>query len=236
MSKLRNRPEGRQRARQRGRVPTSSTSQRPKQRTCPYAVVKRSDCADSSPKAVSQSITNLAARNECGDERGSGLALLFRMNETADHSEEQSRLTAEEARERTWAGRGFLREIFLGNLRFEWIFPFPITEIRPHALAFLERLKLFLETKVDSEAIDRTGEYPPDVLRELAALGALGMKIPEEFGGLGFTNVEYARALELCAQYDANIVALLSAHQSIGVPQPLMQFGTEAQKRKYLPR
>jgi alkylation response protein AidB-like acyl-CoA dehydrogenase len=158
------------------------------------------------------------------------------MNRTAASSEEYSRQTAEEARERTWAGRSFLREIFLGNFRFEWISPFPETEIRPRALSFLERLKLFLETEVDSEVIDRTGKYPPEVLKGLAELGAFGMKIPTEFGGLGFTNVEYSRALELCAQYDANIVALLSAHQSIGVPQPLMQFGTEEQKRKYLPR
>jgi alkylation response protein AidB-like acyl-CoA dehydrogenase len=129
-----------------------------------------------------------------------------------------------------------LREIFLGNFHFEWIFPFPRTDIRPQASAFLETLKHFLETEVDSEEIDRTGEYPPNVLVGLARLGAFGMKIPEEYGGLGFTNVEYSRALELCAQYDANVVALLSAHQSIGVPQPLMQFGTEAQKKKYLPR
>jgi alkylation response protein AidB-like acyl-CoA dehydrogenase len=157
------------------------------------------------------------------------------MNDLAS-SEEESRLTAEEARQRAWAGRSFLREIFLGNFRFDWISPFPLTEVRPDALTFLERLKLFLETEVDSEAIDRTGKYPPEVLRGLAKLGAFGMKIPTEFGGLGFNTVEYSRALELCAQYDANVVALLSAHQSIGVPQPLMQFGTEAQKRKYLPR
>jgi alkylation response protein AidB-like acyl-CoA dehydrogenase len=158
------------------------------------------------------------------------------LSQTSQTSETASREVAEEARERTWAGKSFLREIFLGNFRFEWITPFPRADIRLRAQGFLEKLKAFLETAVDSEAIDRTGHYPPEVLRGLAELGAFGMKIPEEFGGLGFTSTEYSRALELCAQYDANIVALLSAHQSIGVPQPLLQFGTQAQKEKYLPR
>jgi alkylation response protein AidB-like acyl-CoA dehydrogenase len=158
------------------------------------------------------------------------------MNDSAATSEEHSRQVAEDARERTWAGRSFLREIFLGRLYFEWISPFPRTEIRESAARFLQYLQDFFEAEVDSEAIDRTGKYPEHVLRGLSKLGAFGMKIPQEFGGLGFTNVEYARALELCGRYDANIVALLSAHQSIGVPEPLMLFGTESQKQKYLPR
>jgi alkylation response protein AidB-like acyl-CoA dehydrogenase len=158
------------------------------------------------------------------------------MTENAAISEEHSRQVAEDAREQVWAGRSFLREIFLGRLHFEWISPFPRTEIGERAATFLGRLQDFLEAEVDSEAIDRTGEYPEHVLQGLAKLGAFGMKIPREFGGLGFTNVEYARALELCGRYDANIVALLSAHQSIGVPEPLMLFGTDAQKQKYLPR
>lgn len=158
------------------------------------------------------------------------------MSAHTETSEEASRTVAEEARERSWAGRSFMREVFLGNFRFEWVSPFPRTDVRLEVQRFLVRLKAFLEAEVDSEEIDRTGEYPPRVIDGLRRLGAFGMKIPTEFGGLGFTNVEYARALELCAQYDASIVALLSAHQSIGVPQPLVQFGTDEQKKKYLPR
>ena len=70
----------------------------------------------------------------------------------------------------------------------------------------------------------------------LRKLGAFGMKIAEEYGGLGFNQVEYTHALELIGQYDANVIAVLCAHQSIGLPQPLKLFGTEAQKKKYLPR
>ena len=62
------------------------------------------------------------------------------------------------------------------------------------------------------------------------------MKIPKEYGGLGFTNVEYPKVMQLVGSYDGNLSALLSAHQSIGVPQPLKLFGTDEQKKKYLPR
>ena len=89
---------------------------------------------------------------------------------------------------------------------------------------------------MDPVAIDTTGEYPPHVVDGLRRLGAFGMKIPTEYGGLGFTNVEYNRVMTLLGSLDGNIAALLSAHQSIGVPQPLKLFGTEEQKKKFLPR
>lgn len=151
-------------------------------------------------------------------------------------NEVESRRVAEEAREREWAGRGVLREIFLGRFHFGWIEHFPETAIREPAREFLVRLRTFLEQRVDSARIDQTGEYPEHVIQGLRELGAFGMKIPVAYGGLGFNIVEYARAIELCAEYDGNIVALLSAHQSIGVPQPIELFGTEEQKRNYLPR
>src|SRR5262249_38995979 len=97
-------------------------------------------------------------------------------------------------------------------------------------------LEQFLRDYVDPIAIDRTGEYPAEVIAGLKRLGAFGMKIPKEYGGLGFSNFEYCRAMELIGSYDANILALLSPHQSIGVPQPLKIFGAPEQKRKYLPR
>ena len=67
-------------------------------------------------------------------------------------------------------------------------------------------------------------------------MGAFGVKIPTEYGGLGLSQVNYGRAAMLLGSWDANLTALVSAHQSIGVPQPLLLFGTEEQKKKYLPR
>jgi hypothetical protein len=157
--------------------------------------------------------------------------------ETQAASESESRRVAEQSRQEAWEGRGFLRELFLGRLALDLIHPFPDAgKERPEFARFVDDLRTFLREEVDPVAIDRSGEYPPPVLDGLRRLGAFGMKISKEYGGLGFTVSEYCRAMELVGSYDGNIAAVLSAHQSIGVPQPLKLFGTDAQKARYLPR
>jgi alkylation response protein AidB-like acyl-CoA dehydrogenase len=152
-------------------------------------------------------------------------------------TEAEARQVAEEARESEWTAPSFLKEIFLGNFRLDLVHPFPkAPQERPEFRAFLDRLEKFLREKVDSDAIDRDGKIPPSVVAGLAELGAFGMKIPKEYGGLGFTQREYSQAIKLVTSQDGNLIALLSAHQSIGVPQPLKLFGTPEQKKKYLPR
>jgi alkylation response protein AidB-like acyl-CoA dehydrogenase len=152
-------------------------------------------------------------------------------------TEQESRQVAEDSREQEWAGRGFLRELFLGKFDLELVHPFPRSDAdRPEFTKFYEEMRDFLKNKVDSVAIDETGEYPEQVVDGLRKLGAFGMKIPKEYGGLGFTVSEYCKVMEMVGSYDGNITALLSAHQSIGVPQPLKLFGTPEQKKKYLPR
>ena len=111
-----------------------------------------------------------------------------------------------------------------------------VREERPEFRRFYDALERFLREKVDSVAIDETGEYPENVVDGLRKLGAFGIKIPKEYGGLGFTVTEYTTIMQMVGSYDGNIGALLSAHQSIGVPQPLKLFGTPEQKKKYLPR
>jgi alkylation response protein AidB-like acyl-CoA dehydrogenase len=115
-------------------------------------------------------------------------------------------------------------------------FPEQSTEDRDQGDAFLHRLEKFLKEKVDPDEIDRTGEIPPEVIDELAGMGAFAIKISPSYGGLGLSQTNYCRAAILLGSYCGNLTALISAHQSIGVPQPLILFGTEAQKRKYLPR
>ncbi|HZR83940.1 MAG TPA: acyl-CoA dehydrogenase family protein [Candidatus Binatia bacterium] len=152
-------------------------------------------------------------------------------------TEEESRRVAEESREQEWAGRTFLRELFLGNFLVEHVHPFPTTrERRPEFERFYEELGRFLREKVDPVVIDETGEYPEEVVDGLRRLGTFGMKIPREYGGLGLSVTEYATVMQMVGSHDSNVAALLSAHQSIGVPQPLKLFGTEEQKKKYLPR
>ena len=89
---------------------------------------------------------------------------------------------------------------------------------------------------MDADAIDRDGEIPDNVLDGLRKLGAFGIKIPVKYGGLGLSQTNYSRAAMLLGSVCGNLTALLSAHQSIGVPQPLLMFGTEEQKQRFLPR
>src|SRR5499425_3891991 len=155
----------------------------------------------------------------------------------APASATEARRVAEEAREAEWKAPSFLKQIFLGNLRLDLIHPYPEPPPeRPEFREFMNRLERFLTEEVDSDAIDREGKIPPRVIQRLAELGAFGMKIPKEYGGLGFTQREYGEAMKLLTSRDGNLVVLLSAHQSIGVPQPLKMFGTPEQKKKYLPR
>ena len=150
---------------------------------------------------------------------------------------QEARRVAEESREKEWHGQSFMRDVFLGNFRIDLLEKLLLNAPdRPEFWEFYRKLGDFLRDKVDSAEIDATGEYPPEVIRGLAELGAFGMKIPKEYGGLGFTHPEYVRAMELVGSYDGNIIALLSAHQAIGVPQPVKLFGTEAQKKRFLPR
>jgi alkylation response protein AidB-like acyl-CoA dehydrogenase len=152
-------------------------------------------------------------------------------------SEREAMEVAEASREKEWTRPSFMREMFLGNLRLDIIHPFPApTPPRPEFQAFYDSLKELLKELGDPVQIDATGEYPPALLDALAKLGAFGMKIPTEYGGLGFTNAEYQGVMELLGSWDGNVSALLSAHQSIGVPQPLKLFGSPELKKKYLPR
>ncbi|HSN15093.1 MAG TPA: acyl-CoA dehydrogenase family protein [Anaeromyxobacteraceae bacterium] len=161
------------------------------------------------------------------------------MTETARTAAEieKSRQVAEAARESEWKGKGFIRELFLGSFRLDYIHPYPrLDDDRPEFTRFFEEFRRFLDERVDPARIDETGEYPADVVEGLRKMGAFGMKIPKEYGGLGFTQREFSRAMQLLGGYDGSLTALLSAHQSIGVPQPVKLFGTEEQKKRFLPR
>ena len=144
----------------------------------------------------------------------------------------------EAARDAASEQASFAAGLFMGRLDLGRLLPFPeqTAEDRDQGDAFLRRLEAFLQEKVDPDEIDRTGEIPDEVIRGLASFGAFGIKIAPSYDGLGLSQTNYSRAAMMLASYDGNLTALLSAHQSIGVPQPLILFGTEEQKRKYLPR
>lgn len=152
-------------------------------------------------------------------------------------TEEQARALAEESRETGWDKPSFAKELFLGRFPLELIHPFPQPSDADEARtrAFLDQLLKFLNT-VDGSVIERDAEIPAEYVRGLADLGCFGMKIPSEFGGLNMSQVAYNRALMMISSVHPSLGALLSAHQSIGVPEPLKLAGTPEQKRKFLPR
>src|SRR6266516_359904 len=160
----------------------------------------------------------------------------------ADHvrqvSEREARQVAEEAREADWHLPSFGKQLFLGDFRLDLIHPHP----RPDDDAarkgeeFCARLLEFCESTVSGEQIERDARIPDEVVRGLAAVGAFGMKVAPEYGGVGLSNLYYNRALMTAGSVSPALAAMLSAHQSIGVPQPVALFGTEEQKQRYLPR
>ncbi|MBB5869742.1 alkylation response protein AidB-like acyl-CoA dehydrogenase [Allocatelliglobosispora scoriae] len=150
----------------------------------------------------------------------------------------QARQVAEAARETEWRKPSFGKQLFLGDFRLDLINPWPQSDAEHQRRAdeFLPKLEAFLAEHVDGAQIEREAWIPDEVFAGLAELGAFGMKIAPEYGGLGLSNLHYCRALGLAGSASAALGALLSAHQSIGVPQPLKEFGTEDQKRRFLPR
>ena len=155
----------------------------------------------------------------------------------SDITEKQARDVVEAAREADWKLPSFGKELFLGDFRLDLIHPQP--RLDPDAVEkgerFLARLRVFLETEVDPLEIERDAKIPVRVIDGLKKIGALGIKVSEEYGGLGLSQVYYNRSLALAGVWHSSLCALLSAHQSIGVAEPIRMFGSEEQKRKWLP-
>lgn len=156
---------------------------------------------------------------------------------TPGPGEREARKVAEAAREQTWTKPSFGKELFLGRLRLDLIdpWPTPTPQARSRGEAFLDRARVVAD-RIDGRRIEREARIPDEVFADLTELGAFGMKIPESFGGHGLSNLYYNKALTLLGSANPSIGALLSAHQSIGVPQPVMMFGTPEQQARYLPR
>jgi len=145
---------------------------------------------------------------------------------------------AEAAREQEWKFPSFALQLFTGYLDFNLINPFPKEdpEQKKACDEYMAKMEKFLRENLNPDEVDLTGEIPQKVYKGLADMKAFALKIPKEYDGLGFGQYSYNRIMHLVASYCGSTAVLLSAHQSIGVPQPLKLFGTPEQKKKYLPR
>ena len=154
-----------------------------------------------------------------------------------DATESEARELAEAAREAGWSRPSFARGLYLGRFDLSLIHPHPqgAGEGVDRGEAFLAELRAVCE-KLDGQRIEREDRIPDEYVAALADIGTFGIKIPREYGGLGLGMAYYGKALMLVGSVHPSIGALVSAHQSIGVPEPVRMFGTEEQKQRFLPR
>lgn len=152
-------------------------------------------------------------------------------------TEQQAREVAEAARESRWDRPSFAKELYLGRFALDLVHPHPRAgeQDEERAAAFLASLREVCDG-FDAERIEKDARVPDEYLTALADIGAFGMKIPREYGGLGLTMSSYGKALMLVGSTHPSLGALLSAHQSIGVPEPVKLVGTQDQKARFLPR
>ena len=131
---------------------------------------------------------------------------------------------------------GPVKNLFWGNIKEDFYFPYPQQDTREQAECdqLLARLDEYLKTEHPAIAIDQDQEIPRWVIDRLFQLGVLGMTIPREYGGLGMGITSYNRVLERIGESCGSTAVLVSAHQSIGC-KAVMLFGTEDQKKKWLP-
>jgi alkylation response protein AidB-like acyl-CoA dehydrogenase len=150
----------------------------------------------------------------------------------------EAMLVAESSREDKWESPSFAGGLFMGKFQPELIVPFPEQTAEDKAIGdkLCAEISAYLKANLDPDEVDRTREVPKKVFDQFTKMGLWAMKIPKEYGGLGLTQVNYNRIISMIASYCGSTAVWLSAHQSIGVPQPLKIFGTPEQKKKYLPR
>ena len=142
---------------------------------------------------------------------------------------------AEAARDRR-AYSGFMSGLFEGIVRRELFTAVSIPAMSGAAREFLATLRLLLMDKVDPEVIDKNGSISEDVYTAFKQIGAFGIKIPRGYGGLGLSQSEYHTVATLLGSHDAATTVLLSAHNSIGVAEPVKLVGNHEQQQRLLPR
>jgi len=132
----------------------------------------------------------------------------------------------------------FAMNLFRGQMRLGEIFPFPNAlndEQRETLQSLVDPTAKFFEEKNDSSKNDLNEKIPDEIMKGLGELGAFGLQVPAEYNGLGLTNTQYARLVEIVGSHDLGVGICLGAHQSIGF-KGILLFGTKEQKEKYLPK
>lgn len=131
---------------------------------------------------------------------------------------------------------GVAKGLFWGQFVANWVFPYP--QLPPDQQAkvatSVAEVAAFCDRHLDPVRIDRDADIPREVIDGLARLGVLGMTAPEAIGGRGFSQMGYGQILEVLGARCSATSIFVNAHHSIGM-RGLLLFGTEEQKRKWLP-
>jgi len=151
--------------------------------------------------------------------------------------EAESLEVAEDSRELKWKSKSFMASFFMGDFDIGLSYPFPEQDEEDKKVGdvICKVVEDFCQEHLDGAQIEREGAIPAKIFKGFAELGLFGIKIKKEYGGLGLSQTNYIRILSTVGYFCNSTQALLSAHQSIGVPQPIKLFGTEEQKKKFLP-
>lgn len=150
----------------------------------------------------------------------------------------EAMLMAESNREDKWESPSFAGGLFMGKFQPELIVPYPEQSAEDKTIGdkLCQEVATYLKANLDPDEVDRTREIPKKIFAEFTRMKLWAMKIPKEYGGLGLSQMNYNRVVAMVSSYCGSTAVWLSAHQSIGVPQPLKLFGTPEQKKKWLPR
>ncbi len=131
----------------------------------------------------------------------------------------------------------FTRGVFLGELREDFIFPFPELpkEEKENLTAILDSFRAWSEATVDTAKLDHDAKFSDEVRAGMAELGMMGLNIPEEYGGFGASALLFSRVFGQVGETDAALAVYFGAHQSIGC-KGITLFGTDDQKKRWLPQ
>jgi alkylation response protein AidB-like acyl-CoA dehydrogenase len=130
---------------------------------------------------------------------------------------------------------GFVKGLFFGRYLSDRLQPYPDAARDRETGVMVVKLREFCRERIDPVAIDREARIPQNVIAGLGKLGTLGACLPKEAGGLGLSQVAYCRLLEVLGGHCGSTALFVNAHHSIG-PRAIVLFGTEEQKRRYLPK
>jgi acyl-CoA dehydrogenase family protein 9 len=130
----------------------------------------------------------------------------------------------------------FAKSLFLGEIHEELAFPWPkpAPDEQGKIRELNARIREYCAEHYDPLRAEEERWIPDEVLRDLGEIGALGLYVPEEYGGQGLSQTGYARVFETIGQIDPTLAIVLGVHQSIGF-KGISLFGTDEQKERFLP-